>query len=76
MINKELELTINQQDILGKLANNLGITTVTDNTSIKKIADAFEAELRNYSDATEDALRNGFLSTMDEELFEDFAASY
>lgn len=76
MINKELELTINQQNILGKLAGNLGISTVTENTSIKKIADSFEAELRNYSDATEDAIRNGFLSTMDEELFEDFAASH
>ena len=37
MINKELELTINQQDILGKLANNLGITTVTDNCDLMEI---------------------------------------
>ena len=76
MINKELELTINQQSILNSLANNLGIGTINDNTSIKKIADTFEAELRNYSDATENAIRNGFLSTMDEDLFENFAAGF
>lgn len=76
MINKELELTINQQNILENLARNLNISSVTDNTSIKKIADTFEAELRNYSDATEIAIRNGFLSTMDDSLFEQFASDF
>lgn len=76
MINKELELTVNSQNILDKLARNLNIGIVTDNSNIKKIADAFDAELRNYSDATENAIANGFLSTMDDDLFELFASDF
>ena len=76
MINKELELTLNQQNILENLARNLNISSLTDNTSIKKIADTFETEMRNYSDATEVAISNGFLSTMDDGLFEQFASDF
>lgn len=76
MINKELELTVNSQNILDKLAKNLNIGLVTDNSNIKKIADAFEAEMRNYSDAVENSIANGFLSTMDDELFELFASGF
>lgn len=76
MINKELELTVNNQNILDKLARNLNIGIVTDNSNIKKIADAFDAELRNYSDAVENSIANGFLSTMDDDLFELFASDF
>lgn len=76
MINKELELTVNNQNILDKLAKNLNIGIVTDNSNIKKIADAFDAELRNYSDAVENSIANGFLSTMDDDLFELFASGF
>ena len=76
MINKELELTLNQQNILENLARNLNISNITDNTAVKKIADTFETEMRNYSDATEVAISNGFLSTMDDDLFEQFASDF
>lgn len=76
MINKELELTINKQKILENLATNLNISSINENTAIKKIADSFEAEMRNYSDATENAIRNSFITTMDEDLLENFAANF
>lgn len=76
MINRELELTMNSQDILNKLARNLNIGIVTDNSNIKKISDSFEAEMRNYGDAVENSIANGFLSTMDDELFELFASNF
>lgn len=76
MINKQLELTINSQQILNRLAMNLGVDVISENTSIKKMADAYEVEQRNYSDAVEKSIRNGFLTTMDDDLFEQYAANY
>lgn len=76
MINKELELTINNQKILERLADNLNITYIGDNSAIKKLSDSFLTELSTYSNATESAIRNGFISSMDDDLLEQFAASF
>lgn len=76
MINKELELTINNQKLLERLASNLNIKGVTESTSIKKIANAFEVEMRNYGGAIDNSIANAFLSSMDLDLFMSFAASY
>lgn len=76
MINKELQNVINSEHLLERLATNLDIPVVNDNSSIKKIVDSFSTELLNYANATDTAISNSFITTMDKSLLETFAAGF
>lgn len=72
MINKQLETNVNREKILQDLANNLGIDFVTEGSTLKKIADTYSAENLNFATNVDDAIANGFLSTMSSEYLEMF----
>ncbi len=72
MINKQLEINVNDERLLEKLAENLNINYITDGSNLKKIADVYSVEKLNYSNSVDDAISNGFLSTMSSEFLELF----
>ena len=72
MINRQLEVNINKEKILTDLANNLNIDFITDGSNLKKMADTYSAENVNYATNVDDAIANGFLTTMSSEFLELF----
>lgn len=72
MINKELELNINRERILDKLAKNLNIDFVTEGSNLKKLADTFSSESITYANNIDDAIANGFITTMSSDFLERF----
>lgn len=76
IINKDLQLMLDEEKLLENLAKNLNISEINDNSNIKKVADTFNVELRNYVNATNKAISNGFLSSMDNTLLESFGSDH
>lgn len=76
MINRQLEINVNNERILERLAENLNIDFITDGSNLKKIADTYSAENLNYATSVDDAIANGFLLTMSSEFLEMFGRQY
>lgn len=76
MINKQLETNVNNERLLERLAKNLNIDFITDGSNLKKLADGYSAENLNYATNVDDAIANGFLSTMSSEFLELFGRQY
>lgn len=76
MINRQLETNVNNERILEKLAENLNIDFISDGSNLKKIADTYSEENLNYATNVDDAIANGFLSTMSSEFLELFGNQY
>lgn len=76
MINKQLEINVNNERILERLAENLNIDFISDGSNLKKIADTYSAENLNFSTSVDDAIANGFLNTMSSEFLELFGRQY
>lgn len=72
MINKQLELNVNNEKILERIAQNLNVDFISDGSSIKKLADAYAAENLNFATSVDEAIANGFLLTMSSEFLEMF----
>lgn len=72
MINRQLETNVNNEKILENLANNLNIDFITEGSNLRKLADTYSAENINYATSVDDALSNGFISTMSSEYLELF----
>lgn len=69
-MNKDLQLNINNERILDKLATNLNLSFISSSSNIKKMADTYSAENFTFSNAVNSAVDNLFLSTMDEDSLE------
>ena len=65
MINKQLETSVNSQKILEKLAENLGIDFVSEGSNLKKMVDVYTNEVTSFATDIDNAIGNGFISTMD-----------
>ena len=76
MINRQLEINVNNERILERLAENLNIDFISDGSNLKKIADTYSAENLNFATSVDDAIANGFLNTMSSEFLELFGRQY
>lgn len=76
MINKQLEINVNNERILERLAENLNIDFLSDGSNLRKIADTYSAENLNFATSVDDAISNGFLTTMSSEFLELFGRQY
>ena len=72
MINKQLETNINSHKILEKLSENLGIDSVTDGSSLKKLADVYTNDALSLVTELDSAIGNGFISTMNQSFLNMF----
>lgn len=76
MINKELELNVNNERILNKLAENLNLDFISDSSNIKKMADIYSSDNLTFSTSVDDALKNAFLMTMNEDFLNRIGSIY
>ena len=76
MINKQLEINVNNERILKRLAENLNVNFVTDGSNTKKIADAHVSENSAFASGVDIAVANGFTTSMSPEFLELFGRQY
>lgn len=76
MINRQLEINVNNERILERLAENLNIDFISDGSNLKKMADTYSSENINFATSVDDAIANGFLATMSSEFLDLFGRQY
>lgn len=76
MLNKQLETNINNERILEKLAENLGIDFITDGSNIKKIADTYTNEHVQFANAVDQTISSGFINSMPSEYLDLFGRQH
>lgn len=76
MINKQLEINVNNERILKRLSENLNINFVTDGSNTKKIADAHSSENLAFASGVDIAVANSFTTSMSPEFLELFGRQY
>lgn len=76
MFNKQLETNINNERILDKLAENLGLDFITDGSNIKKIADTYTNEHVQFANAVDQTISSGFINSMPTEYLDLFGRQY
>lgn len=74
MINKQLETNVNNERLLEKLAENLNIDFITNGSNLKKMSDAYSSENLNFATNMDEAIANGFLTTMSSNFLEMFGS--
>lgn len=76
MLNKQLEVNVNNELMLSKLAENLNLDFVTDGSNIKKIADTYSNEHVQFANVLDQTISTGFVSTMPSEYLDLFGRQY
>lgn len=76
MLNKQLEVNVNNELMLSKLAENLNLDFVTDGSNIKKIADTYSNEHVQFANVLDQTISTGFVSTMPTEYLDLFGRQY
>lgn len=76
MINKQLEINVNNERILNRLSENLNVNFITDGSNTKKIADAHSGENLAFSTSIDTAVANSFTTSMSSEFLDLFGRQY
>lgn len=76
MINKQLEININNEKILERLSSNLNIDFISDGSNLRKIANSYSVESINFANGVDSAIANGFLTTMSSSFLENLGRQY
>lgn len=76
MINKQLEVNVNNERILKRLTENLNVNFITDGSNTKKIADAHSSENLTFSTSVDTAIANSFTTSMSTEFLDLFGRQY
>ena len=76
MLNKQLEVNVNNELMLSKLAENLNLDFITDGSNIKKIADTYSNEHVQFANVVDQTIATGYVSTMPTEYLDLFGRQY
>ena len=76
MLNKQLEVNVNNELMLSKLAENLNLDFITDGSNIKKIADTYSNEHVQFANVLDQTISTGFVNTMPTEYLDLFGRQY
>ena len=76
LLNKQLEVNVNNELMLSKLAENLNLDFITDGSNIKKIADTYSNEHVQFANVLDQTISTGFVSTMPSEYLDLFSKTF